>query len=275
MKHLVMLFLSVLMLTSCSGDKREQESGKMHAYRLIDAGRVDEAIVLLEQSHSDNPDNVEVTVTLASAYARKAGVRIQTLAPSVFAIQKLNQLKAVDTNDTKEPTEIGRVFFTFSQFSDIWSIYAAIPKVTPSELDYLTHAIELMDENADSLAASDHVYRAILKTVFLKSLLERDVLTDPDAALPNLDVCKLDFTRLQVTLEKISAVLSDVIDDVAIASPSEKVAMMDLKDRVTKNISATRASLTSLSSGDVSIQNTIREMTVARGFSKILQCASK
>ena len=72
---------------------RAPETTSVRAYRLIDAQRTDEAITLLEASLDKDPNNYDYKVILASAYAHKAGFRIQRLISVMDHIKEMSAIK--------------------------------------------------------------------------------------------------------------------------------------------------------------------------------------
>ncbi len=84
--------LSIFLNTGC-GRHHTAESTKVRAYRLIDAQRTDEAIALIEMALDKDPGNYEYKVVLASAYAHKAGFRIQRLISVMDHAKEMSGIK--------------------------------------------------------------------------------------------------------------------------------------------------------------------------------------
>lgn len=81
-------------LVGCSNKKSTQsEDVILRAYRLIDEQRTDEAIDLLEECRKAQPKNEECQIVLASAYAHKAGIKIQKFVPLVNDANRFQKLQ--------------------------------------------------------------------------------------------------------------------------------------------------------------------------------------
>ncbi|RYZ92312.1 MAG: hypothetical protein EOP06_04590 [Proteobacteria bacterium] len=286
MKVALSLVCILLTLASFGCSKKEEaaETDVMHAYRLIDTGQLDQAIAFLERKQSENSEDNDILVTLSSAYALKSGVGIKSLAPIIFAAQKIEQLNSLKA-EKKEPAETAKqpksiaegdaakVFTAFSKVSAFWGIYSAIPKISEGDQIYLVHAIELLDQSVEMLTPRDHVYRAILKTVFLKTVIEDEIFSSSDALKVELDICNPDFTRLSETLNKSGKLLIDILDDAAIANPKKKDDLDKVKLNIAKSIDQATSSMNTLSSGDASVQSTVRNLALQYGFGKLVSCS--
>lgn len=275
MRKFVCLLLIGLALASCSKKEEPQESTMMRSYRLIDEGRSDEAIDLLEQAEDENPKDIAIKVTLASAYARKANVRVQTLAPVVFAVQKYDALQdanAKGTSSSSAAKGVGLVLSAIERVSSIWAIYAAIPNMEKDQLPYLKHAVQILDAVAGELTPKDHVYRGILKAVILKSVIENELMTSHDLTDETFDACKPNFVALQSALNDIAKVLNDILDDMVIANPHQKAAMEKVRTEMVNGFAKAGEAITSISGGDGSLEAVVRERAVAAGFGRAFQC---
>lgn len=177
-----------------SGCKKKSEGPSqgivLKAYRLIDENRDDEAIDLLESELKRDPKNSEIKFILASAYAHKAGFKIQKLVPTInqtYNLKKLSRKKIKEkpikkdtlTNNKMEPSaSLGSRNTTNDK--SITTADKNNTSTTNSELPAQEYKVESVSSHSafllNRLSATLDLYSSIPsvtneKTVYLKQAL--------------------------------------------------------------------------------------------------------
>jgi hypothetical protein len=215
----------------------------MQAYRLIDTARTDEAIALLEKNLETQPEDDELRLTLASAYARKAGFRIQTLIPVFLAVKSSADAFQAEEKNRKavpsgeEESSIRSASTVFLQAKGLAEGFAYLPSIEENVIVYLDHAIHILEEvkkPSQSLA----LYRGVLRTLKLKFVMARYFARlkapSPDGATgaapesKRLDrsftICGLNTEELDRLFQEIGRLSIEILKDHAIANPDQEIA---------------------------------------------------
>lgn len=161
----------------------QQSEPVLKAYRLIDEQRTDEAIELLESSLVQEPANSEYKVVLASAYAHKAGIKIQKLVPVIIQSDKLKRMNVQipEIGHNQQPNKAVNagalnIALLLNRFAGFFETYASVPIVTPDQATYLTHAIYLLNDVGAQIKQEDVLYRAVLEVVLFKHILTEGLI---------------------------------------------------------------------------------------------------
>lgn len=242
------------MLSFCIGcgreNKAQDETPLLHAYRLIDENRTDEAISLLsdeltkisQTGSNDDRTQAEITelrVTLASAYAKKAGISIKEIAKSMDLGQKIAKTD-FEVNDNiiiigspKGDQSLKEIIHLFAYYLKLVKNLSVIPQVEESNVVYLTRALKVLD-GTQNLKSADLLYTIILELVYFKTILSSKELSD---SAPRVVVkkgqCVVDVFKFKQLLEKLSKVILSGYENLAKLFPAnEKKYESDAKSIV-------------------------------------------
>lgn len=237
--HLVKVFFAGALIASVGCARKNsadhRESVKLKAYRLIDEQRTDEAIALLESELKGSPGNYEYTTILASAYAHKAGVKIQNLMPVIARASSIKGFKPPDsTPHNRTQSELVneaamKMVFVLSQSANALGVYSTIPMVPDRMIVYLEYAVSLLGKLGERLQPEDALYKAVLGVVLFKHSLASDFigqLSGPPTK--SQDTCRVDFVAFKEASEKAAKILIDVLHDIGTADPRQADEMRRL-----------------------------------------------
>lgn len=263
------LLLAMLFVVGCSKDKSAAKNDEiLKAYRLIDDQRTDEAIELLESSLRKNPNQYDQKVVLASAYAHKAGIKVQKLVKAVQLSKNLKDLKK------KLPDQSSRSLAAlFMRLSKALSTFNAIPSVSVEQSEYLRHAIEILKSLEDQIRPHDAVYRAVLNIVLFKHIFEQNLFgKGDDDDLASNARCRVDLDLVQSTVKVLGQIMIEVFVDTAYANPKNAKG---LDERIKKTeefvISVSSLSESLTLSNDLS-NGYLKSVALESGFGKIIKC---
>lgn len=280
--------LILALFTGCQKKNNEHsDSALVTAYKLIDDKREDEAIYLLEQelarAKSDSAYAITVQVAMASAYAHKAGFKVQKFA-SLLSVSKskldFSVKPAVRNNGKTAKAEavdvmIRSVGILISSFRVIMDYYTAIPTVKPEDEVYLNYAIRIMDNLGDRLTPGQSLYRAILKVVFLKNYLAAHVFDDGLAVNLDIQACDVDFKKIKESLEKTTQVSISIIDDIAKAQPSKAEGMSHLRKQLGNSLTDLTLVASSASLLDETSMMFTKNAIAEAGLRNLLKCHAR
>ena len=287
MKALV-AFLMIAILgftTACAPKRKSEEKPLLKAYRLIDDQRTEEAIAYLEELLEKEPDNTDYKVALASAYAHKAGVRMQTLAPVVSAAKDANDLgeklmaglNALEGSDTKTiGTYIGDLIEANQRLLAVVGLIKAIPNVDGTGIQYIHQGLTILD-GISEIRPADAVYRAVLRIVQLKHDLVSNGFTETTAANALDATCVFDPTELRKVISRQSQLLSKIVGDIAIAQPSEAKRLSEVQTKLVEKATelTSRLASSNLTNDDDPTTIEIKRALLNHGFGRLLKCGGE
>ncbi len=247
---LVSLF-SLTIGTACSTKHSEiQNSDLLRAKRLIDNQQTDEAIELLEQNSEKNSTDPEYRVTLASAYAHKAGIRIQSLSGIVHAsnqLKKINEQNGgafgttsdYNSGDTQNRTHQRLSYLSkiLAASSNYFLLISTIPTVPENKVVFIKKSIKLMNDSRVTWRASDITYRLLLEIIYFKysfSTQFLDQLMEPSQR--SKESCTLDIQTLSTATMSLGKQLIDILSDYALIYPQNKEQILDRSNELSQNI---------------------------------------
>lgn len=235
MKKWVLLF-SLLALVSCQ-NKADQESEDVQlqrATRNIDKGEYNDAIQSLQtlKTKSTNP---KVVMTLASAYAGRAGIKVdqywgfvvgyESLLPEFadsdkvksqkYAISSQWIAKIPSEQDRKSAEELNKILV---QMDGILARIERIPYVAREHREDLHTAVSELSELKTQGSA---LYKAILEVILLKSAIE-DTRTIFESLRQKGSNCERSGQELLTWVKYSWQLLTQIFEDVAVAYPSKK-----------------------------------------------------
>jgi hypothetical protein len=285
---LIGMLSAVLALSGCGRGQGDKSDDKVvTAYKLIDAGRDEEAVAMLEDELTRLPgkgaEHNRLTVVLASAYAHRAGFKVQRLA-KVFAAGK-NKVKfdvglKLDNNPkfTKEESVdrfLAGVSVFFASIANLNGYYTAVPNIRPDKVKYLEFAVRLLDSiDNEEIEQGDALYRAVLKTVYLKYYIANNVVGIKQVADINLASCSVDFDKTAVALKEIGRILIDVLGDLGRAQPSKSPDYVKQQYKVSAAVGDLTSISTSVSLVDEVTMRTVKRTLVQTGLQNLLKCTA-
>ena len=245
--------LGVLLLfsnLSCGTKAVVVQSPLTESYALLNEGQNAKAIKLLEKELARHPDNDEVRLVLASAYAGEAGVDVITIYDSfkdlLFAKPLKNSIlqgpeessrpadgpvpiaavkpkaNAASENKDEIQTPVKKFSHEIYQFLD--SLQRALgyiekfPRVTANELPLIARALQLLDAHAWQKDVT--FYRAFLRVLYLKeSYLEK--ITNDEHFGTSEWICTLDLRKFGEELAVIGDDLLKVTKDLKEVYPNK------------------------------------------------------
>lgn len=240
----------ILMLTmfSCSRPHQEaDESVVLRSYRLIDEQRTDEAITLLESELKSDPLNYDYKAVLASAYAHKAGFRIQKLIPLFSIIEKLTKANQyfVKTNshsgdsdltedqkkDLAKKSEVTsrKLSTAVLKISHVFEAFDSIPIFDNQQIVFLNYAISILESFHEKIKPEDTVYKVLLKILKLKFTMNQNVSFDSENTLAALPNCKIDLKQLDSYIQDIGLEVSGILSDVSTVNKDKAEEINKLK----------------------------------------------
>lgn len=233
------LLAFMLMLMGCQSKNSQQqdESVVLHSYRLIDENRTDEAIVLLTDeinklskntSEANNSaEMIELKITLASAYAKKAGLTVREMAKAIKQSQQIANINTMTTTSTSaEYAKNEKILHDFSEllltYFKSFQIISVIPKIEPAKIVYLSQAVKIISSISD-LSPADLIYSAVLKVVLVRTLLESNEIKQiiPVITKENNE-CVAKVGEFRDYLVRASKILISGLEDLTKALPDKK-----------------------------------------------------
>ena len=274
--------LATLVMFGCAGSKNEgvRNDTVLEAYRLIDDQRTDEAIQLLETSLVADPSKSEYKVVLASAYAHKAGIKIQKLVPMLTQSDKIKKLNDQSLDASLDDSVSGKVNSgalniarLLTKFSGFFEAYALVPTVTKNQAVYLTHAIYLLNDVGNDLKPEDVLYRAVLETVLFKYFLAEGFigeLIEPKAK--DQVSCRLDLGNVNDSIVKMGKLLIDICNDIGYVNPKQAVDMKKIAEQVSESVTNLTIATTAVTAADEAANIFLKQVAIQNGFGKIIKC---
>ncbi len=239
----IFLILTIIMSITSSScqrkDKSESEDVVLKSYRLIDENRADEAITLLEAELKITPDSYDFRSILASAYAHKAGFKIQKLAPLVTIAKKLSSLKIKKEENLKNESHKSLDSSqSILKLNYAFEVFDTIPVILPEKIVYLDYAIHLLNSLDTKIRTEDVVYRALLKVLRLKYKISAKISVNANSNFSSNPTCKADLSGLDEYVQSVAKEFLSLIDDVKAANPDQKEKLDILSQDVEESISS-------------------------------------
>lgn len=260
-----------------------QEGPVLKADRLIDAHRTDEAIVFMEEQVRTHPENPDYVVTLASAYASKAGVRVQRLMKTIDIAKKYKpQLKkriesspSLHEKDKKTDLWIGQALRLLINFESYMRVYQSVPVIDQEHVVYLNQAISLLDGLGSKPRPSDALYRAILRILLVKSQLNGLFSTSSEIMVQTDTSCAINTQKINDRMTEIGQNLIYVYQDLGVAQPDKAKTYKNEIDRITNAV----ANLTTLNDSAIILNDAIKavfnQTLLQSGLGTDLKCGGK
>jgi hypothetical protein len=291
MKSAKLITAVIVFALSVSCNKREQsreESSLVAAYKMIDAQRTDEAIQLLEAELATldpaSPYYSKVKVALGSAYAHKAGIKVQKFS-KLLKVGKIDtKFKDARKTDTKKkPTRaesadlyLKSVARMITGISNVAGAYTAIPNIKPEDEKYLIYSLKILDSvKIEQLTQGDALYRAVIRIIYLKHYMSSRVFEDATAVDIDSKTCEVNFDKISNTLHKLAGTGILIFDDLAHSAPKKAKKYKESRDDLLQAASDLTIISTFASVIDDATLALSKQALVETGLRKLLKCAKE
>lgn len=162
----LILFASVFSLLSCQTKEQPvtRESRLSEGHKLIDQGRYNEAVSYFKKFLQEDP-HPHVKMALASAYAGRAGIRIEKIYTFVVLRDFQTEIAPLDGLSLDQQTQ--SLVRSLSQYARHWK---KVPLLLERGREDISAAVAVLDQEGNSGA---RLYSAVLRVVLLKSVVEQ------------------------------------------------------------------------------------------------------
>lgn len=261
-QKIVLSALLLLALVSCQGQKASDRDPLSDSYQKIDSGDYDGAIAQLEELHSKD-QGPQIKMALASAYAARAGLKIEKLWNFVKALQaprltdesiKKSQIfqqmqSLIDKNksllNSTAQDDLNQAAKAMAAFEDYRLRLETLPYVTEEKRLDLARASAVLE---GSSTKGSRLYRAILNLVNLRSSLKDgfNYWNDVNGELKKLDpeltknlrnqniLCAVKITKFQSWLSAQFQQLQEISQDIGFAFPSKYQELKEFDTSIQK-----------------------------------------
>lgn len=244
-KRLILSLGLFLFLTSCQKKDEsisDQESQTQKAMQLLEKDQFEEAIVILKSEQAKVPTD-RVRTLLASAYAARAGIKVESYWGTVIGYESLiSNSDMKDSGKLKEeisimlpglPEEAKKALKNIEPdlitFQKIRRRIESIPSVNVLQRTDLLLALETLQEVASPGA---RLYRAILGIIVLKSSLDESDRVIRGAVSAERSICA---EQIQLGIRWLSfnyQILQGTLFDISQAFPSQKNEIENIKRNI-------------------------------------------
>ncbi len=236
MRALVIWSALLILVFSLGCQKRRQSNEErtlVNAYKLIDAQRTDEAITLLEleleRMDPRAPQFITYKMALGSAYAHKAGVKVQRFSKMLKIGKidiKFNNTIKVDDKKVSKPEAVDNFLKSFAKLivdiSKLTGVYTAIPTVHPDDEKYLVYSLSIMDSlPPERITPGDSLYRAVIRVIYLKHYLATRIFDDGVPVELEVESCQVNFDRINESLQRLTKTSELILTDLMQAQPKK------------------------------------------------------
>lgn len=264
------LFLSMALTSGCQQQTEPQITPVTESYRLIDLHRTDEAIDLLEKSYHDDPTNAEIRVALASAYAHKAGFRIQALWGVVGAATR-NEIAHLNFENQPNHAASRAVGFLRSMMK-IVRIIDAVPEVDAERISYAEHAIGLLDGmDQKVMRSSDHVLSALLRLLVFRSKAGW-MYSSSAFAVQRGGKCHVSVDSLSDRTVELARILERVTFDLDGAFPKQRKSLQNVRLQLAGFVRNSTRELDSVAVADEAFRAVFKTEVLQAGLGQWVEC---
>jgi hypothetical protein len=233
MKRILCLFYVLTTIAACHkvSNKTPAQDHVAKATTFIDQGDYGSAIELLEDTIKHD-DTYEVRLVLASAYAGKAGIKVENywdylVGFDAFAKDKTPEVipdwisadMIPEKLDEKEKSQLRNLNESYKAIQRLEKKVEKVPPIQISDRPYLEKARGLLEQTP---TASSKLYRSLLTIVMIKSEIQDGkqlVSAWSDAAF---DPCLAVVPEISVWLSNVLDLVGEGLDDLGQAYPNDK-----------------------------------------------------
>lgn len=284
-KFCLIIFCFLWVTLSCAKKEsvKSEKNVVVESYRLIDEKRTDEAIQLLENALKDDEQNVDLKMALASAYAHKAGFRIQKLVPAVKQIEKLNKILKEEEKKKKEERNsvtgkkidenASEIAFVLLKYTIFLETFASIPSPSQEESKILLHAISIINDLGNDIQPKHAIYRVVLSILLIKYYMTNGLVDDPEFALiKNKESCEIEVKNLSLYIRKLGELIVDVHYDLAIAHPNQSTDLRKNAESIARSLSVVAQQATNTVDINRMLLNVLNKELLGSFLQKYVQC---
>lgn len=236
----------VVGFSGCSNSKDDSSSSQNkieQANERIDQGRYDDAIAILQELRNTD-SSPRVAMVLASAYAARAGVKVEKYWGFVVGYKPLMNTGASKDEFAKpflDPTLLpssapkeAREFLSglndnMRELMKWQARVSEIPYIERKQRDDLQEAANVL-EGADTPGA--HMYRALLETILLRSGLDDTSAIAAKLIPKKLNLCSKQAKDLLEWVAYCRAVLINALNDAIVAYPDNQKDLARVLEQV-------------------------------------------
>ncbi|WP_413294794.1 hypothetical protein ACLSU7_06745 [Bdellovibrio sp. HCB185ZH] len=209
------LLLLIAVLASCSSEKPETREQKMNrGFEYLDQQNYDQAIAYFQKLLKED-NHPQVRMALASAYAARAGIRIENIYNFVVVQHRpVMRLQIQNLNFSEQTNE---VIHNLEKFLAQWE---QVPNVTSTGRKDLEKAVGILAETDN---AGARLYSAILRVVVLKANVGEGIISWNLQTTQNSDkkLCVQDIRPWWSWCEKVINSLESLGSDLEKAFPKK------------------------------------------------------
>ncbi|MFN7904346.1 MAG: hypothetical protein ACK5P5_04125 [Pseudobdellovibrionaceae bacterium] len=235
-----LLIFCCLSFSGCNKaeDKNSQENQISQANQYIDQGQYSSAIQILEESLQNN-DSERARMTLASAYAGRSGIRVETyfdflVGFDAFVKNKkpqdfpdlISQNQIPEGLDERGMDFIRHVNKQHKELKQLQKRADKIPSIGPSQRSDLARARVVI---TNVTTPGSKLYRALLAAIILKSEVVRGELLIQSWSKTNFNFCKPEAPAVATWLWQTLSLISDGLNDAGQAYPENNVHYQTLR----------------------------------------------
>ncbi|OYZ21242.1 MAG: hypothetical protein B7Y39_09425 [Bdellovibrio sp. 28-41-41] len=243
MKRILFFFYVLTMITACHkvSDKTPAEDHIAKATTFIDQGDYGSAIELLEDTMK-HEDTYEVRLVLASAYAGKAGIKVENYWDYLVGFDAFAKDKAPEAIpdvitadmipeklDEKSKSQLKNLNDSYKGIQRLDKKIEKVPLIQTSDRPYLKKARALLEQTP---TASSKLYRSLLTVVMIKSEIQDGKELVAAWSDASFDPCFAVLPEVSVWLSKVLDLVGEGLDDLGHAYPNDKDQYQAMRKQV-------------------------------------------
>ncbi|GEM_PF-2204571 len=251
MKRIALFFYILTMTLACHkvANKTPAEDHTAKATTYIDQGDYTSAIELLEDTLK-HEDTYEVRLVLASAYAGRAGVKVENywdylIGFDAFAKDKGPEMfpdlvpadALPEALDDKSKDQLKMLNENFKDLQRLEKKASKVPLVAETDRPDLVRARELLERTS---TPSSKLYRSLLTVVLVKSEIQDGKALVTTWSDKKFDPCFPIAKGFSAWLSKVLDLVSDGLNDLGKAYPDDDVNYQTMRADVDKGNAHTR-----------------------------------
>ncbi|MEK2690367.1 hypothetical protein [Bdellovibrio sp. GT3] len=212
------LLLLIAVLSACNSEKPETREDKLNqGFDYLDQHNYDQAISYFQKLLKQDP-HPQVRMALASAYASRAGVRIENIYN--FVVVKHQPQMRMQLSNLNFSAQTNEVIHGLEDFIAQWE---QVPSVSATGRRDLEKAVGVLAETDN---AGARLYSAVLRVVALKANVADGILSwDLQTQNKNKKLCIQDVRPWWEWTEKVIGSLDILGADLAKAFPQKKTEL--------------------------------------------------
>tara|TARA_B110001454_G_C12723292_1_gene436308 strand:- start:17789 stop:18559 length:771 start_codon:yes stop_codon:yes gene_type:complete len=231
------------MITACHkvSDKTPSEDHVAKATTFIDQGDYSSAIELLEDTMK-HEDTYEVRLVLASAYAGKAGIKVENYWDYLVGFDSFAKDKAPEVLediitddmipeklDEKSKSQLKNLNDSYKDIQRLEKKVEKVPLIETSNRPYLKKARALLEQTS---TASSKLYRSLLTVVLIKSEIQDGKQLLAAWSDASFDPCFSLLPEVSTWSSNVLNLVSEGLDDLGRAYPKDNEQYQAMRTQV-------------------------------------------